>query len=539
MFLGLLAIFFAGALRLGSYGPEASRQSITIPALPGGDSVGQPGFPVPALRFAPTSQSVNAIAVITHGSPGNKEMMTAIGAELAKAGVTAYSYDLPGFGQSSEPASLYDENELQALDEVVRYAEAHPPVPGETPRLILIGYSYGAAVTGDYASFYEGELPELAAVVVISGDDDGYDSPDATYLPNLLALVGQFDLPGLASDWSQRVASVCEAPAAAIVECDPSTSLARSARRFVQLGLQDHVTMPTAGATQDEILHWLARTVDPHIAVSRNDASVRWVALLVAFAAATLALGPGLTLGATALRLRSRAQAAPGPTVMTWPWLLAGCTCMLPALGLGLVTFLRWPRGAALLHQLGTEAILPGVAAFGLAWLALLIALPAVRRRLAWPARTQVFAQIALALGLLLLLYLTLGQLSSYTWVSFALPPDRLWRAVILSLGFLPLTLAAQLLVGAYTDRRPWQGALFQASTLLVLPVALALITYQQLQTFGLMGILLPVICLVVVTLVALDVWARRQVARPTITLALLGALVVGGALAATFPIYR
>jgi dienelactone hydrolase len=535
----LLAIFFAGALRLGSYGPEASRQSITIPAPPGSAGMGPVGFPVPALRFAPTSHPISAIGIITHGSPGNKEMMTTIGTELARAGVTAYSYDMPGFGQSTEPGSLYTSNELQALDEVVTYAEAHPPVAGQPPRLILIGYSYGAAVTGDCAFGYQTQHPELAAVLVISGDDDGYDSPDRLYLPNLLALVGQFDLPDLADDWRQSTASICHMRVAAVIECDAFASDAGSARRFAQVSLQDHVTMATAGATQDEMLRWLARTVDPRISVARNDANARWAALLVAFAAATLALGPGLMLGATALRLRSEAGAIPGKALMTWPWLLVGCAFCVPALGLGLVAYLRWPMGAAFLQQIGTEEILPGVALAGLAWLALLIALPPVQRRLAWPARQQLLAQAALALGLVLFLYLTLGQLSSYTWVSFALPPERLWRAVLVALGFLPLTIAAQLLVGAYTERRPWQGAVFQAGTLLALPVGLTVVTYQQYQTFGVIGILLPIICLAVVTLVALDAWARRQVARPTVALALFEACFVGGALAATFPIYR
>src|SRR5215469_3398179 len=99
--------------------------------------------------------------------------------------------------------------------------------------------------------------------------------------------------------------------------------------------------------------------------------------------------------------------------------------------------------------------------------------------------------------------------------------------------------LAVQLLVGAFTEQRPWQGALFQVSTLLVLPAALAVIAYQQRHTLGLIGILLPIICIVVVTLVALDAWSRRQITRPTLAPALFEACVVGGALAATFPIHR
>jgi hypothetical protein len=88
MLIGLLAFVALAAFQLYHYGPAVTRASLSVPAIqPSENDVYSPPptYTVPALRFGPTSHPLNVVAVITHGSPGNKEMMTSIGAVLAQA----------------------------------------------------------------------------------------------------------------------------------------------------------------------------------------------------------------------------------------------------------------------------------------------------------------------------------------------------------------------------------------------------------------------------------------------------------------------
>lgn len=541
-----LLTFGVASLQMRSFEDGISRTSFTL----------QRAIPLPVLKFTPAHSQTNTVAIIVHGYSADKEMMSGLAVDLARAGVTTYTYDLPGHGASTVPYGAAGTTNVvprlvSSVGEVVDYALSHADRPN--PRLVLIGYSVGTIAAGEYA-LHHPNLSNLQATVLVAGLLN--DQPTLTNPRNLLVLSGQFDLPGI-NDTSRRlIASGCAIPLARVpdsYQCaatGPNDQLIMR-ERVVLHGL-DHIGIITAGSTHTKILHWLGATVDPAITSNRvvGDARIHWMLLgLMAAALGALAL---IGIGSTVLRLApvsgevsevavAGGNERSGSSRSLWPRLgvIAG------ALGVGLLAIRVWlptdfwlpepaPFGFIQQQVSGDVALLLLVA--GGALLAAMRFIPGARSLAEWPARSRIVPQVALAGAVAVFLYFTLGKMSSFGWESLALLPARLWRAGLYALLVWPFFLGVGSLLAGYI-RRTGRGVRADlAVTLLVVASFLGAI----LMNFGrlsYLGILLPVIAILLFAFVGLAAWTRRMVAAPVWLISGAQALLMGWLIAATLPL--
>ncbi|HEX8036698.1 MAG TPA: alpha/beta fold hydrolase [Ktedonobacterales bacterium] len=543
----LLSLVMLGvaALQMRGYEDGITRTSFTL----------QQAIPLPVLKFTPAHNRGNVVAVIVHGYSADKEMMSGLAVDLARAGVTTYTYDLPGHGASTAPYGAPGTHNVvprlvSSLGEVVDYALAHAYTPH--PRLVLIGYSIGTIAAGEYALQHP-ELSTLQATVLVAGVLN--DQPTPSNPRNLLVLSGQFDLPGINDISRKLIASGCDVPVARV---DDSYSCAVAAsqnqtgmrQREVLPGL-DHISIITAGSTHTMILQWLGATVDPSITSNRvvGDARIHWM-LFGLFGAALGALAL-IGLGSTWLRLApaagevtaaatAHAEHSPSRRAL-WPRLgvIAG------ALAIGLAAMRWWlptdfwlpepaPFGFIQQQVSGDVALLLLVAGVVL-WAAVRF-VPGVRSLAEWPARSRILPQVALAGAVAVFLYFTLGKISSFGWESLALSPARLWRAGVYVLMIWPFFCAVQALLAGYA-RRTGRGARADlAATLLIVAsfMGAILLNFGRLSY---LGILLPVVAILLLAFIGLSAWTRRAVGMPVWLISGAQALLMGWLLAATLPL--
>ena len=91
-----LATFALAYAQLQGTETGVRRDAFTLPG-------GRGEVPVPVLRYTPQGASRDVVAVVAHGLFANKELMSDYGVELARAGITTYTFDFPGHGESTVP----------------------------------------------------------------------------------------------------------------------------------------------------------------------------------------------------------------------------------------------------------------------------------------------------------------------------------------------------------------------------------------------------------------------------------------------------
>lgn len=543
----LLSLIMLGtaSLQMRSYEDGITRSSFTV----------HQAIPLPVLKYTPTHSQGNTVAVIVHGYSADKEMMSGLAVDLARAGVTTYTFDLPGHGASTAPyAAPGTQNVVPRLvssvGEVVDYALAHADTPH--PRLVLIGYSIGTIAAGEYALQHP-TLSNLQATVLVAGLLN--DQPTLTNPRNLLVLSGQFDLPGINDISRKLIASGCDVPVARVADSyscavDAPHNQTVMRQREVLRGL-DHISIITAGSTHTTILNWLGTTVDPTITSNHvvGDARIHWT-LFGLLGAALGALGL-IGLGSTWLRLAPAAEevavtaAESGERGKGKRSLWRRLGVIAGALAVGLAAMRWWlptnfwlpepaPFGFIQQQVSGDVALLLLVAGVAL-WAAIRF-IPGVRSLAEWPVRSRILPQVALAAAVAAFLYFTLGKISSFGWESLALSPARLWRAGVYVLMIWPFFWGVQALLTGYT-RRTGRGARADlAATLLIVAsfVGAILMNFARLSY---LGILLPVVTVMLLAFIGLAAWARRTVAVPVWLLSVAQALLMGWLLAATLPL--
>ena len=542
----LLAVFGLASFQVRAYERGVARESFMV----------RGAIPVPVLRFTPEAgQRLNVVAVLAHGYSANKELMSSFAVDLARQGITTYTFDFPGHGASlvtyGGAAGLSPVKELVAsLGEVVDYALAHAPAPNT--RLVLVGYSLGTIAVGEYALQHPTQ-PTIAATVLVAGILG--DRPTRTVPRSLLVLSGQFDLPGI-NDTARRVmAAGCGVAVQAITNTYQCGASAVTERRRVVLAGLDHISIVTAGSTHAVVLGWLRATVDPRIGTVpvNTDARLHW--MLLGFLAAALASLPLLALGAAALRLRPRVAGGAGtsprtgpteesmrPPVPGWLALLAYGGVLVGALAL-LKLYLPasfwapepFPFGFMRQQVSGDATVLLLLA--GSLLVGTLALVPALRRAVAWPRWPGWWRQVALALAVAVFLYATIGSLSSFAWESLTLSPQRLWRAGVYALLVLPFFVGLRALLGAATRRRPYRGTLAELGYTLLVLVTFGAAIAMNFERLSYLGILLPIVAIALLASAGIAAWARRVLAHPTLTLALGQALLLGWLLAAPLPL--
>jgi dienelactone hydrolase len=526
-----LAAFALATWQVHATERQVIREEITI---------GGAGGNISALRFTPRNEQLNIVAVVAHGYSGSKEVMTTFCAELAKQGITAYCFDFPGHGSSPE---IFDSNaalsgaQSQLTDTVgavVTYALQN--MPRGDAKLVLIGHSMGTSAVGRYALQHPA-LPNLATTVLVSPVLSA--SVTTTNPRNLLVLAGDADPANIIATSKERVAEGCGQPSGGALSADLTCGDPRqgTGRKLVILPGLNHITILTASATHRQVLGWLHDGLDAGITTDTVTADQRFLWLLLGLGAAFLALQPALALASAGLRQlpARRVESVSGNF-----YLRALTTLAVIALALGvgmsaLHVFVDSPFGflrQALSPDLATFLFGAGVVALGVA-----LAVPAWRRGADWPRGIAIAAQVLLAVGAFVFLYFTLGALSTFAWASLALTPARLWRALALALLFIPLFLGSELLLRPVARTKPWLAAGARLTVALLTTVALFAAIQIDADRLSFLLFLLPIMAIFLLLFVALEAWARREMTRPLVFIALAEALILGWVVAATFPL--
>ncbi len=542
----LLATFALAAVQVHRYEDGITRSSFIV----GGFS------PVPVLRFTPAGTALNIVAVIAHGYSADKELMSAFAVDLAKQGIVAYTFDFPGHGASSVPYGTANGKGVvkqltTTLSQVVDYAVAHGPAPNT--RVVLLGYSLGTIPVSDYALQHP-HMTNLAATVLVAGIVG--DHPTRSDPHNLLVLTGQFDLPGINDTAQSLMAYGCGVAPGTITDTYQCGSLPGAERRRLVLPGLDHISIVTAESTHSATIDWLRTTVDARIGATPISADDRLHWLLLAFLSAACALLPLLSLGSYAFGLTPSqepitAEDAEVHVSSSTPletqavrWAALGA-CFVALAGAVILLRLYLPTDFwspesfpfAFLGQMVSADVAIYFLLAGLLLLALLGGLPALRRAAAWPKRYAILAQVVLALALALFLYVTNGALSSFAWESILLGPARLWRAAVYAVMLLPFLLGMRAAMIAFARDRLGVATAVDLSVTVAILGALGASIALNFARLSYLGILLPIIALAMLAFVPIAIWALRVIARPTLLLALLQALLLGWALAATLPL--
>jgi hypothetical protein len=405
-------------------------------------------------------------------------------------------------------------------------------------------------------------MNNLVATVLVAGIVG--DHPTRTEPRNLLVLTGQFDLPGINDTAQSLMAYGCGVAPATVTDsyfCGVAPLAER--RRQVLAGL-DHISIVTAASTHAATIQWLHETVDARIGATAVHADDRLHWLILAFLSAALALLPLLSLGSYALRLApSRVVGAEGGPVqlintqgvppmaqgsagVRWAPLgacLGACLAALASALLLLRLYLPadfWAPESfpfAFLRQMVSADVAVFFLIAGLILLALLVGVPSLRRFAAWPEGNSALTQILLAVAVVLFLYATNGVLSSFAWESVVLGPDRLWRAAVYALMLFPFLLGMRAVIVASARSRSSLAAALDFGLTASILAALGVSIAMNFARLSYLGILLPVIALVMVAFIPIAAWTVRIVTRPTLLLAVMQALLLGWALAATLPL--
>ena len=542
-----LLVFGVAVLQVRSMESGISRDSFTLNAP----------IPLPVLKLTPRQNPLNIVAVLAHGYSADKELMSGLAVDLARAGITTYAFDFPGHGASTVPYGGQNHTgvvkELVAtVGEMVNYALAHAQSPH--PKLVLIGYSLGTIAVGDYALEHP-HLANLQATVLVAGILQ--TQPTTANPSNLLVLSGQFDLPGINGISQHLIASGCGVPVADVAgtfHCGGSSAIhAESLRERKVLGGLDHISIITAGSTHSTILQWLKETVNPQISTTQivADSRIHWLLVgVLAAAAAALFLLADL---AVLLRLtpvssgRSlRVSVGPQPEAARgiqgiWPRLgiiTGGLLAALLVLKVWLPSSFWAPEPAPfgfLKQQVSADvALFLLVASSAIAALAFLALLMKQRLPVSWPGWRIAFLQVAAAALVVLFLYFTLGKFSSFGWESLALTPARLWRAAVYAVLVWPFFLATRALFAGF---RPLPSALGDLATTLLLVLSLVAAIIMNFGRLSYLGILLPVVAVLLLAFIGVAAWARRVVAEPLLFISVCQALLLAWLLAATLPI--
>jgi len=318
----------------------------------------------------------------------------------------------------------------------------------------------------------------------------------------------------------------------------------------------DHISIVTAASAHAATILWLHETVDARIGATAIHADDRLHWLILAFLSAALALLPLLSLGSYTLRLAPARIADPREAIGTLDssmatqtvprvrWALLGaCLAALASAVLLLRLYLPadfWAPESfpfAFLKQMVSADVAVYFLIAGLILLALLVGVPALRRAAAWPQGNSALTQILLAVTLVVFLYATNGALSSFAWESIVLGPDRLWRAAVYAVLLLPFLVGMRAVIVACARGRWGVATALDLGLTLSILAALSVSIALNFARLSYLGILLPVIALVMVVFIPISAWVFRVIARPTLLLAVMQALLLGWALAATLPL--
>lgn len=421
----LLGLFLFGFNGVISYEGDIQRSTFTVNGT----------VPTPLLEMRPTHNPLPFVAIVAHGYGGSKDLMSSFGAELAHAGVTTYLLDFPGHGTSTvamkqkEDATATVETNSDVIADVVHFVKQRYKTARQL-KIILLGYAMGATAVEDYTSTHADDAT-LIATILISPTST---KPDQTTIPiqqqNVLLLVGQNDFTTALATGQHLLHSGCEATDAQKIAQECGVPKTGSGRRLTLVPNANHLTILNTNTTFHEILDWL-HTTDPTIKANNVHADTRLFWLLLGAAAIMLALIPLCPLLVEILLIRAETRP------FQFKQVLIGDLCLLVGIVAALLIQRRWQPFS--LVSIAFTDYISGYCFIAASVATLLFFI--LRRRMPWPAFSQVARQILLGVILAAFLYLTLGQLMTFAWENLTFTWPRLWRFAVVFALLLPLFL--------------------------------------------------------------------------------------------------
>lgn len=356
------------------------------------------------MRFIRPEEGENLPGVIiAHGFGGSQQIMLGYAYAIANAGYGVMLFDFAGHAANPNPID-FSENSLQDnLDVVYQALIAKPEVDAE--KVALLGHSMGSGAVMQAGI----DHPErFSAVIAIS--------PTAANVnivrpPNLLLQAGS--LEGTFVENAQEL----------LIEAGgPNENFAdRRARRFDEIPNVEHITILISSGSRESAIDWLNLTFELENPGSYSDTRMLWFGLhLTAWLVLAAAISP--LIGMKTVEFPS-----PHPEWRKWLGLI-----LAPFLATGVIALVN--PVVDLTGLLGLQvggALAIWFVIMGAVWLAAgyqLISLS--KQNLLW------------GLAFFAILWLALGLMAQYTWMSWFLIPARLWRWPILALACLPWKLA-------------------------------------------------------------------------------------------------
>jgi pimeloyl-ACP methyl ester carboxylesterase len=517
LFLICLGIFLFSFSRLFNYEDTITRSTFTI----------QGDIPVPVLKMQPKQGSSGLTAIIAHGFTGSKELMAGFGAELARAGITAYLFDFPGHGQS--PATFPNDisstritqNNLDALNEVVTYVRTHR-VANQSPDIILLGHSMGSVAVGDYAMAHANE-PDIVTTILVSPVGEEY--PTLQQPKNLLILAGKDDIPGAISDSQRLVQEACNLSSvqSTPVECgDPTHG---TGRRLNILSGLNHLTILNGSLTFQEMLHWVQRAYPNEVTLDEMQSHVRLFWLICGVAGILLSILPLSALLADIFQLHPPVRPRSGIDVQVYN------ICLLIGI-VGTISILyEWPLfsfvGLLMVDYVSGYFFLAALIAGLLLWL--------TRRFVPLPSIQQFWQQLVIGAMLSVFLYITLGQITTFAWENLSFTVPRLWRFAIVFLLMLPFFLLDESVNRGYQERSLGRAILSSLESKIFLVGGLFALLLL-IPSLSFLSIILPILFLLFVLLIAFSIqfYGNR---RATLVTAIFSTFMIAWCLSITFPI--
>ena len=507
----LLATAWLGHLERG--GPPHADVTLDgeIPAtffLPGPSS-GDPPFS--AFFDAPPLGERPPVVILTHGISSDRANLSSLARKLAGAGFAVLTLDHRGHGENRNrfPGGRGRPDALAPdFAAAVDFLRTSPLVDGS--RIAVMGHSMGAGAALDFATRDSG----LDAVVAISG---GRSMLGPQRPPNVLFLYAAADPERIKTRGAELAARLAGIPQPVPGERYGDFRQGTAVRR-VEVPAADHATIIWSDFAFSEIVAWLDAAFEherssPPVA---SDPRGPVVALLGVLLVLVLP-GFGLLVGG----LTPTTEHLPDSRRPIGLLLLtAALVATMPLAALG-------SPGAILLIEIGDTV---GVH-FALAGVALLTALYLRDRSqfsslFAAPGRSLIGAALG-TFGI----YFLLQPIGSFLH-RIALTPERMGVFLLVTLGFLPLTLAMQALL---RRGRPLSAGLYSAAgrviVLLVMAAGVAA------------GVLSPVVMLMIpaiaLVFVAAEILASSfyLASRNLLAIGLIDAAWLGLIVAAIMPI--
>ncbi|MBO0793803.1 MAG: alpha/beta fold hydrolase [Ktedonobacteraceae bacterium] len=517
LLVACLSVFVMSFNRVIGYEDDVERNYFSI----------QGALPVPVLEMRPQRGETSLVAIVAHGFAGSKDLMTSFGAELARAGITAYLLDFPGHGQSrvamaDEPSSQKsNQQNVAAIDEVVDYARMHNSAT-KTPHIVLVGHSMGSAAVGDYVMAHAND-DDIVGTILVSPVKQENLVP--TWPKNLLLLAGQNDISSAIINSQRMLQQGCGWTAAKPLPAECGKPADGTGRRAVILPGQSHITILNASSTFQEMITWLGRVSPREVNTTQMQSDLRLFWLLLGALSILCAIVPLCSLLVNIFKIGP----APAPLRGLDVFIYGICLLLGIAASLSIQSF--WQPFAFLNIRIADYVI--GYFFFTGLITGLLIFL--VRHIWPVPPLHQVISQVLIGVLISAFLYFTFGQLETFAWQRVTLNMPRLWRFGVMFLLVLPLFLLDANVTRGYQERGLIRGVLVSLAFKGLL-VAGLFVSLLFLPGLSFLSIILPILIILFLVLIIFSTQLYAS-GHAAIAAAILSAFILAWSMATTFPL--